>query len=864
MNGQRHPPAVPHPQLVEALARVPYAALVTDGDGMIIYANNPLLKLFGYEADQLIFESLEGLLSGAQRAMHEVQRAEQAALSRRDARARGLRIAGRHSDGSEIPMEFLLQTNDTEFGRLTVAFVSDLRQYQSGRLSLEEVNRALRLVHGCNEILAAAAGERELLAGIANAISKIGAYPQAWIGLLPITGGFRGNTMCVRHGEPAECADDTGADNIALRAIAGEAPLLLSAAELHVLAPNFCPTTSAEAAPAVLALPLVTGEGVHGCLCVTSNAAGSFSTPEIELLRNLAEDLALGLDALHGRRLQRQTQARLRLFERAVEASANGIMITDAQNRAQPIYYVNPAFERMTGYATSEVLGRDAKFLLGDDLAQEALQAIRVALHDRHEARSLLRNYRKDGSLFWNDLTVAPVRDQDGGVTHFVWVMSDATAKSSRDQQFQAHALFDTLTGLPNRHSLFAHIDHAVGAARLAGLTLGVVLVALDRFAMVNEAYGHDAGDMLLREVGARLLGTVRVRDTVGRLGGDEFVVLLTALEADNALIVVEKVRVAMTLPFVLAFGEVMVSASIGVSFAPRDGSDAPSLIRNAEAAMRGAKTAGWNSVRFYAEEMNRRTGERLEMEFDLRRAVERREFEIYYQPIIDIESGRIVEGEALLRWNHPRHGLVLPDAFIPLAEVTGLIVPIGNWVLQEACRQHGAWRGAGLPRIGVAVNLSARQFHEAGLDGLVADALAAHGLVGGDLVLEITESLLMSDIEAAGETLMRLKRLGVHISLDDFGTGYSSLSYLKSLPLDTLKIDRSFVRDISTDPNDAAIASTIISMARTMHLEVIAEGVETPDHLAYLRANNCQRAQGILFSPPVSAANFEKLLIKK
>jgi EAL domain-containing protein (putative c-di-GMP-specific phosphodiesterase class I) len=217
-----------------------------------------------------------------------------------------------------------------------------------------------------------------------------------------------------------------------------------------------------------------------------------------------------------------------------------------------------------------------------------------------------------------------------------------------------------------------------------------------------------------------------------------------------------------------------------------------------------------------------------------------------------------------LLRWNHPRHGLLLPDAFIPLAEATGLIVPIGNWVLQEACRQHAAWRSAGMPRIGVAVNLSARQFHEAGLDGLVADALAAHGLAGGDLVLEITESLLMSDIEAAGETLMRLKRLGVHISLDDFGTGYSSLSYLKSLPLDTLKIDRSFVRDISTDPNDAAIASTIISMARTMHLEVIAEGVETSDHLAYLRANNCQRAQGILFSPPVSAADFEKLLIEK
>ena len=853
---------VAHPQLAAALAGAPIAALLVDASGTIIYANPPLLALFGYAEEALLFKTLEILLPEDERAAHAAQRTGRPHHYRTHAMASGLRIVGRHCDGSEIPLDIKLQTNESECGRVTVAFINDRRLDQEKHLELERLNRTLRLVHDCNEILVRARSEDELLTGITHCMATVGRYSQVWVGLLPLDDGrFRTSVCAGCQPECGKCGGLSGGENIAQRVIDSGVPLLLQADERFALAPLLCPVLAGDSLPPMIALPLLTAEAAHGCLCVASNADAPFSPNEISLLQELADDLAFGLDALHGRSLRRSAEARLRLLERAVEASANAIIITDALDSEHPILYVNPAFSRMTGYPSSEAIGRSGRFLVGNDRAQEALDEIRAALRGGYEAQGLLRNYRKDHSLFWNELTVAPVRDEAGVVTHFVSVMNDFTARKAQEEQIERHALFDPLTGLPNRFSLFERIDRAAASAARDGHAIGVVLIALDRFSLVNDAYGHDAGDALLRAVGARLLSTLRARDTVARLGGDEFVVLLSKLEPDDAIAVVDKISAALGRPFELACGEVVVSASIGVSFAPRDGNDAQSLIRNAEVAMQGAKTGGWNAVRFYAEDMNRRTGERLAMEFDLRRALDKNEFEIHYQPIIDIESGRIVEAEALLRWNRPQHGLVAPDSFIPLAEATGLIVPIGKWVLHEACRQNARWRAAGLPAISIAVNLSARQFHEPGLETLVATALLRHGLAGSDLVLEVTESLLMTNIEAASETLLRLKELGVPISLDDFGTGYSSLSYLKRLPLDTLKIDRSFVRDISTDPNDAAIATTIISMARTMQMGVIAEGVESTEQLAHLRANGCQRAQGYLFSRPLPAEQFKKLL---
>lgn len=851
-----------HPQLIAALSTVPVAALLVDDGGRIMYANTALLALFGYEPEALLQQPLELLLLEGERAHHATRRANKLKHYRSYAMGRGLQTVGRHRDGSAMALEISLQTHEGEYERLTMAFVSDRRPEQATHLELEGLNRALRLVHECNAILVRARSEHELLSGIAQSMTGIGRYLQVWVGLLPFTEGcFRVSLCAGRERTGVSEAGCTGAEGVARQAIEHRVPVLLAAQELQALAPRLGPVPVGAVLPTLIALPLLTAEAVHGCLCVLSNADKPFLPREVELLQELADDLVFGLEALRVQGLRQRAEERLHLLERAVEASGSAIIITDSQDKSHPIRYVNPAFERMTGYAASEVLGRSARLLLGEDLAQDALHEVRAALRGGHEAHALLRTYRQDASLFWSELTVMPVRDADGVVTHFVSVLNDFTARKLQQEQIERHSIYDALTGLPNRTLLFQRMEQGAAAAQRDGHVLGVVLIGLDRFSLVNEAYGHDAGDALLRAVGARLLGTLHARDTVARLGGDEFVVLLSLAESDAAIAVVERVRVALARPFDLLCGELVLSASLGVSFSPRDGHDAQTLIRNAEVAMQGAKTGGVNAVRFYAEDMNRRTGERLAMEFDLRRALARQEFELHYQPIIDLGSGRIVEAEALLRWRRPQHGLVAPDKFIALAEACGLIVPIGQWALGEACRQNALWRATDLASIRIGVNLSARQFQEPGLEAAVADALAAHGLAGSDLVLEVTESLLMTHIEAASATLLRLKQLGVKIALDDFGTGYSSLSYLKRLPLDTLKIDSSFVRDIDTDPNDAAIASTIISMAETMQLGVVAEGVETREQLTYLSANGCQRAQGYWFSRPLPAQDFGQLL---
>lgn len=858
MNSPSQSIIVPPAQVIATLSRAPVAALLVDGTGTILYANPVLLALFGYTHENLLCQSLELLLPENLSAAHKGQTWN----FPNHAVGIDLYMSGRHSDGTTLPLEVRLQHDDCESESITVIYLRDRRQEQAGYLEQERMNRFLRLMHDCNRILVRARNENELLSDIVQCLVKIGLYPQVWAGFLPTEGEPFAAAVCAGYQRPClTCPDSTGSEPVALLAMESKKPFVVPASELAVFAPQLCPLHSGQPQPALIALPLQTASAMLGCLCVTSSAANPFPPDEVELLQQLADDLAFGLDAQRSHALSVNAEARLRLLERAVEASVNAIIIADARDPAHPIVYANQAFERMTGYTASEALGRNGRFLLGDDSGQAAVEVIRAAVHDEIEAQAMVRNYRKDGSLLWNELTISPVRDPAGVVTHFVSVMNDVTAHKAQAELIERHSLFDDLTGLPNRCSLFERIAVATETTALNGNIVGVALIALNRFSLVNDAYGHDIGDVLLREVGKRLLATLHDRDTVARLGGDEFVVLLSRVAPERAISVIEKIRSALNRPFELTCGEVLISASIGVSFSPRDGNDAQTLIRNAEVAMQGAKTAGWNAVRYYAEDMNRRTGERLAMEFDLRRALDRQEFEIHYQPIIDVSTGLIVEAEALLRWRRPEQGLVPPDQFIPLTESSGLIIPIGQWVVHEACRQIALWRAMGMPPISIAVNLSACQFSEPGLEEMVAEALVTHGLSGDNLVLEVTESLLMTNLEVANETLLRLKQLGVKISLDDFGTGYSSLSYLKQLPLDTLKIDRSFVRDIGTDPNDAAIATTIIFMARTMHLGVIAEGVENQEQMAHLRQHGCQRVQGYLFSQPLPASGFESLL---
>jgi diguanylate cyclase (GGDEF)-like protein len=421
----------------------------------------------------------------------------------------------------------------------------------------------------------------------------------------------------------------------------------------------------------------------------------------------------------------------------------------------------------------------------------------------------------------------------------------------------------DALTGLPNRALLEDRLEQAILYAERYNRWVTVVFIDLDNFKPVNDTLGHNAGDTLLKTVANRLTGCLRAHDTVVRLGGDEFVVVLFDQPADIALVsqTIQRLREAITEPVELDGHRLTVTASIGIANCPKDGETAAMLLANADAAMYHAKELGRGGFQFYSPDLNISARKNLVLQQEVRDAVARSEFILLYQPEVNLASGEIFAVEALIRWNHPTRGIISPIEFIPLAEETGLIVSIGDWVLHEACRQNKAWQDAGLPRKVVSVNVSARQFTEKNLVARVVHALEETGLEGKYLQLEVTESLIMRDVEAAVAVMKELQRLGVQIAIDDFGTGYSSLSTLKAFPAVQLKIDRSFVKDIIQDANDQAVATTVIELARKLNLRVIAEGVETAEQVAFLRDHDCEEMQGYYFCKPVTAPDVEKLL---
>jgi diguanylate cyclase (GGDEF)-like protein len=482
---------------------------------------------------------------------------------------------------------------------------------------------------------------------------------------------------------------------------------------------------------------------------------------------------------------------------------------------------------------------------------------------EREESvRVELRNYRKDGSLFWNEATVSPVHDEQGRLTHYLGIVNDVTDRKRYQQQLEYQAGHDLLTDLANRNLLSDRLAQSLLYARRSGRIVALLLLDLDRFKVVNDSLGHGMGDELLKLVAQRLSSCIRDADTVARLGGDEFAVALAEVaEIDDVGLVAKKIRETLIRPFVLAGREIGVTASIGISLFPRDGENSETLVRNADIAMYRAKEAGGDTFRFFAAEMNLRVRETLDLESDLRRALERGDFLLHYQPKLDLASGRIIGCEGLVRWQHPNRGLVSPGAFIPLAEETGLIVPLGEWVLAEACRQARAWQKEGLTGLCVGINLSARQFHDAGLIDRIRSIIEASGLDPRWLELELTESMIMRDPTAAVKTMHQLKGLGVSLALDDFGTGYSSLNYLRRFPVDALKIDRSFITDVESDPSCASVATSVVAIAHSLSLAAVAEGVETPGQAEFLAGCHCDQVQGFLYSKPLPVDEFAALL---
>ncbi len=553
----------------------------------------------------------------------------------------------------------------------------------------------------------------------------------------------------------------------------------------------------------------------------------------------------------------------LRLRERIIEVSSNAIILCSADAPGYLIEYVNPAFERITGYAASEVIGQRLADLQGPEHARQDMHAIIDALQEQREGKAIVRNFRKDGSTYWSELFVAPVRDDgDGPVSHFVVAQYDISTVMRFEQELEFQSRHDVLTGLANRLLLRERLEQAMAVARRSTLPLWVVFIDLDRFKFVNDTLGHDAGDTLLKLIADRLRAATREVDTVARLGGDEFVLLLPQhANSDPGQVILQRVLDAVAQPLQVGGHEFFLTCSMGVAAYPDDGDNAETLIKHADIAMYRAKEQGRNHWQSYAPAMNASMLARLSLESELRHALERGQFHLVYQPQVELDSGTVVGMEALLRWQHPTLGAIAPGDFIHLAEEMGLIVPIGAWALQTACAQAKAWQRAGLGGLRLAVNLSARQFRQGGLLQSVREILAVTGLEPRFLELELTESMMMQDVDQAIATMGKLKALGLQLSIDDFGTGYSSLAHLRHFPIDVLKIDKSFVSDILYSADDAAIVQAIIALAHSLRLKVIAEGVETAQQLAFLRQHGCDQMQGYLFSRPLAAPAFEQLL---
>ncbi|MHB1567284.1 MAG: GGDEF/EAL domain-containing response regulator [Acidiferrobacter sp.] len=621
-------------------------------------------------------------------------------------------------------------------------------------------------------------------------------------------------------------------------------------------------------------IPLWVGDRRLGLMNLVGGDAQVFDDTDLKTLHGVGNQVAIALERaqLHGHLEQlvqertealtaeiaerKQADTEIRKLLRAIEQTADSIFITDPDG---VIEYINPAFESITGYSRAEAIGRTPRIVKSGKHDTAFYEKLWGTLRRGEVYRNVLINRKKEGPLYYEEITITPLIGEVGEVTHYVSAGKDITARIQAEERLHHLAHHDLLTDLPNRALFTERLEQAITRSRWPTRAIAVLFIDLDRFKLVNDTLGHEAGDQLLQACGARLRASVRDADTVARFGGDEFAVILDSLGSLNDVApVAQKLIDALALPFVINNHEFFVTVSIGICAYPNDGQDTQTILKHADVAMYRAKQEGGNSYQFYQEDMNTEALRRLGLETDLRRALERQEFVLHYQPQIDLQTGRATGCEALVRWERPGVGLVFPMAFIPFMEENGLIVPLGEWVLRTACAQHHAWRAAGAPPLRMAVNVSGRQFARSDFVGTVQRIIQDSGIDHGMLELEITESVIMQNAPTAVDILKTLHAMGVRFSIDDFGTGYSSLSYLKRFPVDILKIDQAFVRDITTDADDAAIVKAIIMMAQSLDIEVIAEGVETQEQVEFLRAQGCHLVQGYYFSKPQPAATIE------
>lgn len=594
-----------------------------------------------------------------------------------------------------------------------------------------------------------------------------------------------------------------------------------------------------------LAIPLKNQSEILGVLNFQFHRHHLLNEPALGRLENLAKRVSLTLQRIIN-------QQWLHLQKTAMESVANAICITNAKGE---IEWANDAFSHLSGYQLQETWGKTLNQLLNADYHSDRFWTeFWETLKEKKIWRGEITNLNKRGQRYIVAQSVTPLLDADNQVTHYIAVQEDITEKKAIEKRMEFVATHDVLTGLANRSLLIDHIDISLSQAERHHEQIAIMFLDLDRFKLINDTLGHEVGDELLQHVGERLTKSVRGGDLVARLGGDEFIIVLDYISSeDEVCTIAEKIISLFVKPFDIAGQQHYITTSIGICLYPLDGNDTQTLIKKADTAMYHAKDQGKNNFQFFTEALNQRVQKRVNLEKSLRKAIKNDEFELYYQPQIPTDKVNIFRLEALIRWIHPEQGIISPADFIPVAEETGLIIPLGQWILNTACKQLQQWHELGLENLKVSVNLSVRQFNDEHLLKYIETALIESGLPPHYLVCELTESMMMEDIEMHIEILNSIKSLGVNISIDDFGTGYSNLSYLKRFPINELKIDKSFIDDIETDEDDRNIARSIITLGHNLGLEIVAEGVETVGQLMFLQDNGCDYIQGYYFSKPLA-----------
>ncbi|MCB1169706.1 MAG: EAL domain-containing protein [Leptospiraceae bacterium] len=604
---------------------------------------------------------------------------------------------------------------------------------------------------------------------------------------------------------------------------------------------------------------IVTGRNEPDTLQKALNAGANDYLEKPVFPEQLRVRLEISIRNLELRNRKRESERKGALMLKVFDNSLDGIVITDSENY---IIYTNEAFSRITGYSSEEALGQKPAFLSSGFHSDAFYRQLWDAIVNRGSWKGEIWNKRKNGEIYPEWLEISTVVTEGKGITHYIAHFSDISQKKQNEEQLRYLASYDTLTGLPNRSHFMEILERALMRARENRHQGAIFFLDLDRFQVINDTLSHGSGDLLLRLVSERLRALVGPTDTLSRTGGDEFAMLIETLTGvDQPIQIVESVMEEFNRPFQIGGQEIYISASVGICIFPDDASDGDTLLRNVDMAMYRAKESGRNTYHFYSPEINTRAFEHLALEASLRRAIERREFLLHYQPLLDAKSKRTVACEALVRWEHPELGMVSPARFIPMAEETGLIVPIGRIILEMACGAFVELKKLGFEPDYICVNVSARQFFQDGFLDMLDEVLHSTGMSSTNLELELTESVFIQDVDRTLELLNALRSRNVRLAIDDFGTGFSSLSYLKRFPVDTLKIDQSFVRDIHKSEDDMAIVRAIIALARVMRLTIVAEGVETEEQSAVLEREGCNILQGYLYSRPLPLPDFHAYL---